>query len=625
MEACTLTLYQNNIFRVTGLPVDATSKEVSRQAQKLQMLEEMGGGSTGPQSAFPLAVPPTTDEIRAALSRMKEPEHRMVDEFFWYWPEEFGASKSDPAIQAMLAGDAEGAVRLWREREKSGSHVAQHNMAILYHMYAVDWTVHHVAYGIDQSLDDQVQGYWRKSFDRWEPLVDSDNLWDMLKERVRSLDDEALTTGFVRRMLKQLPEALDRVNAEAALRFAEQGRIDCAKFHVNFMRETHPGRDDVDTTSEMVLQPTKRRVEQHLDSFKKQTEKAPERGAELAIQLLERCRPMMDLFDLFHGQEAHQRNDLFDQVAETVLQMIIDHQKSTNDNKTFVDLLHKTLGFASGTQLRERIIKNISIGDANIDFDRLRPILDKLENIVTESCRPNVKLQRIKSTILPELPKFAANSGSPKNTSNLLLDSVANALRSISVDAHNDSKDYNTALEAIEIAARLAVDSDNKKRIDSDLTLIRNTVGTSLCFYCGKKNGEAKRKIDVAMHKVTSATSAGTRYNTGKFSVPRCEDCYQFHRRHWKVMWAGAIVGAIAGTWFIPWAAVGGAGLMVLILGGWISYLLLKDSSDGRIGCFGIGATLFGLAACASIAEEDYGQSIASNMLGGAILGSAKQ
>jgi hypothetical protein len=404
MEACTLTLYQNNIFRVTGLPVDATSKEVSRQAQKLQMLEEMGGGSTGPQSAFPLAVPPTTDEIRAALSRMKEPEHRMVDEFFWYWPEEFGASKSDPAIQAMLAGDAEGAVRLWREREKSGSHVAQHNMAILYHMYAVDWTVHHVAYGIDQSLDDQVQGYWRKSFDRWEPLVDSDNLWDMLKERVRSLDDEALTTGFVRRMLKQLPEALDRVNAEAALRFAEQGRIDCAKFHVNFMRETHPGRDDVDTTSEMVLQPTKRRVEQHLDSFKKQTEKAPERGAELAIQLLERCRPMMDLFDLFHGQEAHQRNDLFDQVAETVLQMIIDHQKSTNDNKTFVDLLHKTLGFASGTQLRERIIKNISIGDANIDFDRLRPILDKLENIVTESCRPNVKLQRIKSTILPELP-----------------------------------------------------------------------------------------------------------------------------------------------------------------------------------------------------------------------------
>jgi hypothetical protein len=86
-------------------------------------------------------------------------------------------------------------------------------------------------------------------------------------------------------------------------------------------------------------------------------------------------------------------------------------------------------------------------------------------------------------------------------------------------------------------------------------------------------------------------------------------------------MWAGAIVGAIAGTWFIPWAAVGGAGLMVLILGGWISYLLLKDSSDGRIGCFGIGATLFGLAACASIAEEDYGQSIASNMLGGAILG----
>jgi hypothetical protein len=521
----------------------------------------------------------------------------------------------------MIAGDCEGAVQLWRDREKAGSSVAQHNMAILYHMYAVDWTNYHVSENIDQALDEQIKGYWRKSFDRWEPLVDSEDLWHMLKERVRAMEDEALTTGFVRRMLKQLPLALDRVNAEAALKLAEQGRIDWARFHIDFMRETHPGLDNVECALEMVLLPTKRRVEQHLDSFKSQTEKAPKRGAELANQLLERCRPMMDLFELFHGQERYQRNDLFDQVAETVLQMVISHQRTTGDNKAFVDLLRQTLGFASGTQLRERIIENISIGENNIQFDRSRPILEKLEKIVTESCRPRVKLQRIKSSILPELPKFAADSGSPENAGNLLLDSVANVLRSISVDAHNESKDYKTALEAIEIAARLAVDPDNKKRINSDLSLIKNTVGTSLCFYCAQKSGAAKRKIDVAMHKFTAFTPSGTQYNTGKFSVPRCEDCYLFHRRHWKVMWAGAIVGAIAGTWFIPWAAVAGAGLMVLTIGGWNSYLLLRDSSDGRIGCFGIGATLFALAACANIAEEDYGQSIFSNMLGGAILG----
>ena len=115
MDACTLDLYKKNIFRITGLSVDATSKEVSRQVQKLQMLEDMGGSdAAGPQPAFALAGKRSSDEIRDALSRMKEPEHRLIDEFFWFWPEEFGASKDDAAIQAMLSGDEKGAYQLWR-------------------------------------------------------------------------------------------------------------------------------------------------------------------------------------------------------------------------------------------------------------------------------------------------------------------------------------------------------------------------------------------------------------------------------------------------------------------------------------------------------------------------------
>ena len=118
MEACTLELYKKNIFRITGLPVDATTKEIARQAQKLQMQEEMGGMITGSKPAFALQIDPTSEEIRAALSRMKEPQHRLVDEFFWYWPEKFGESKNDPAIQAMMSGDAKGAINIWRQRQQ---------------------------------------------------------------------------------------------------------------------------------------------------------------------------------------------------------------------------------------------------------------------------------------------------------------------------------------------------------------------------------------------------------------------------------------------------------------------------------------------------------------------------
>jgi hypothetical protein len=511
LEACTLALYQKNIFRVTGLPVDATSKEVSRQAQKLQMLEEMGGGPAGPLPAFPLAIPPTTDEIRAALSRMKEPEHRIVDEFFWYWPEEFGASKSDPAIQAMIAGDSEGAVQLWRGREKAGSYVAQHNMAILYHMYAVDWTNYHVSYDIDQNLDDQIKGYWRKSFERWEKLIERDELWDMLKARIRSLEDEALTTGFVRRMVKQLPSALDKVNAEAALRLAEQGRLDWARFHVDFMNETHPGLDDVESTSEMVLEPTKIRVEQYLESFEQQADKNPAKGAELASQLLDHCRPMMGLFDLFHGNDAHQRNDLFDKVAETVLQMVISHQRTTGDNKAFVTLLQKALKFASGAHVRERIIKNISIGEGNLKGQLLEPIFKTLKSIQESSNKQKAKLAAITENIIPKLPEVVSKIGPDSKICKNLFDSISITLRGISIDANNLENDYSTAFSALQLALKLAKSQELKTRLQGDMQQLNANISVA------KTNTQAASSGCLVLFLVPSLAGISIVYHFIKF------------------------------------------------------------------------------------------------------------
>jgi hypothetical protein len=510
MEACTLDLYKKNIFRITGLPVDATSKEVSRQVQKLQMLEEMGGGDVaGTQPAFTLAGKRSSDEIRDALSRMKEPEHRLIDEFFWFWPEEFGASKDDPAIQAMLAGDKQTALQLWRDREKSGSHVAQHNMAIIYHMYAVDWTNSHIEGELDEDREDEIKACWQKAFDRWEPMIEADELWDMLKERARSLNDEVLTTGFVRRILKILPEALDRVNAKAALKLAEQGRIDWAKFHINFMRETHPGLDDVDSTSEMVLEPTKKRVEQYLESFAKQVEKAPQRGADLANELLDRCRPMMNLFDLFHGEDAHQRNDIFDQVAETILQMVVTRQKATGDNQAFfesaqdfVKLAQEALEFASGVNLRERIIKNISIVEEVQQKQQIEERLQSISKIIKHIAKipvsPQEKYAQIIDDIIPKLPGISSQLGAlSKNYSKAyesILNVIAVNLGKIAVKARWSYDDFDTARKAIDLAQTLVKCSELKIKLTDDAeklaaeqlaenSLIESTKSSSGCLF----------------------------------------------------------------------------------------------------------------------------------------------
>jgi len=495
MEACTLSLYEKNIFRITGLPVDATAKEIARQAQKLQMLEEMGG-SAPMQACFPLNPPPSTDQIRAALARMREPEHRLVDEFFWYWPEKFSDSKNDPAIQALLAGDGQKAVDIWVERENEGSVTAIHNLAVMFHMFAVDWTNHHVASEtavnrevsedspwappakriaiLDSGRDEKIKGYWKDAFDRWERLADSDDLWDVVKGRVRSLEDEALTIGFVRRMRSLLPQAFDRINAEAALKFADHGRMDWAQFHVDFMRSTHQGMDDVDSTAELVLAPTKKRVELRLQAARDAVSKEPERGLPLASDLLSHCQPLMALFDLFHGPETHQRSDLFDSVAETVLMLGAKYRKATSDNERLLPVLSQALAFASSIQVRERVLEAIEVVKGDVSFSKIKPIFDKLRSISESETPPKVRLNRIKLQVLPLLPNAASILRDQPQLHGDMLDSVALSLRALSIEANNDHGDVDTADESIKLAQKLAKSEQVKLRIAGDLETLNS-------------------------------------------------------------------------------------------------------------------------------------------------------
>src|SRR6266404_5917889 len=101
IDAATKDLFRKNAFRITGLSVDLTTPQFVRRAEKLKMLAELGQAPHKQNAAFPMKPPPSLDEIQEAIRNVKDPEKRMVDEFFWFWPEEFGNSQSDPAIQAL--------------------------------------------------------------------------------------------------------------------------------------------------------------------------------------------------------------------------------------------------------------------------------------------------------------------------------------------------------------------------------------------------------------------------------------------------------------------------------------------------------------------------------------------
>ncbi len=544
LSSAHLGIYRENTFRITGLPVDATEREIKKQAGRLKMMEELGQAEA--THAYALQPPPTADQIRAAMQRLKEPELRLIDEFFWFWPNEFGKSAEDRAIQAIQRGDANEAHQIWTAAANGGKnryhdlsilddedvcninrYVAGHNLAVLYHMAALDWTLFDLKQAVDPEREKKIERHWRDSFQYWERVAVEDDIWEVLRTRVAALEDPRLTTGFVRRMRISLPMAFDKINAEAALRFAELVRMDWARKHIAFMNETHQGLDDVEKTTQLVLAPARKRVKQLMQAAQDQTNSNPHDGLAAATKLLDACKPLQDLFEIFHGRESHHQTDLFDEVAETVNICCVRYAKASGEFAAPNAVLQRALSFATAPKLRELIQKNKAIWIENLRAAELAPVYSKLNKVKSSEDGPTQRLGQIKSTVLPLIAKAIEKEGASDVGCIALQDAAATVLRGISVDAYNENSDYITALAAIKLASLLVQNDENRRQIEKELRLLTSAVQDADCFFCKTRPASKVTSIPVEMYgDVTRDPIAGMiNYRHTTVHVPRCPQC----------------------------------------------------------------------------------------------------
>jgi hypothetical protein len=435
------------------------------------MLHELGRGGSH-QHAFPLNPLPTVHQIRDAIQQLKDPERRIVDEFFWFWPSEFGQRPSDPAIQALGNGDSQAALQQWQSSQSGGQRgvVARHNLAVFWHLTALEWENKSLNDGVDDdTLREEIRSYWKQAFQYWDDLLHEDDLWDILASRVRQLDDPRLTSGFARKIRATLPQAFDKINAELAISYVHAKKRDLARFHVDFMRQTNQGLDDIENTAELVLSPPRKQLREQLNAAKRTADEDPARANEAGHALLRSAQPLLELFDLFHGKGHLTRDDIFDEVAATSLTCAIAHQRATSDDNAFVSLLCDTLPLAASEDLRLRITKNIDIGKGNIARTQLRPLRDTLDEITKINDSIRAKLLRLRNEVLPRLKTFAADDSSAKEALDECCSAVAWVFRTLSVDAHNDDGDTELALEIIELARQFAKEPDLQNKIAEDI------------------------------------------------------------------------------------------------------------------------------------------------------------
>ena len=383
IAASTKDLFRHNAFRITGLAVDATAREVIRHADKLKMLLELGQEPHAKNNAHPLDPPPTIDEIREAIQKIKDPEKRLIDEFFWFWPEEFGKSDCDPALQALAKGDTKTANEIWRKRinEESYGIVAKHNLAVTYYLIALDLGHLATEKAVSEESRLKISDTWKSSVRKWGRIQDDEKLWEKVTERIRQLNEPSLPTGFARRMRAMLPDALNKINADLIFGFAESGKIEIAKDYIAYIRETSDGQNGFKNAAEAVLLPAKNLLKEQITQAVARGEASPADAANAARELLKQSRQALDLFDLFLGENSDERNELYDEVATICNRLPIAYHKATGDNKTCIEILRLVLPFVSSNELRKQIEENISVLNKNLDVEKENEIFRNLSPI----------------------------------------------------------------------------------------------------------------------------------------------------------------------------------------------------------------------------------------------------
>ena len=356
-ELATPDIYRQNSFRVMGLPVWANPRDVQRQRTTLKIAAKFGVNSGSYNGGcLPLSPAPGEDDISKAVQRLLDPESLFIDELFWFWPQNF-EEHNDASLELLSAGRVKEAAALWQQEEKGHQkrEVAAHNMAVLYHAWALDFEHRMGTRALPEKERDTRRICWENAYNRWVKLMDNDIFWSRVRARVRAHDDPRLTTGMARRIHECLPKALLLINARLAARAASSNDSLGAKFHVELMRRSGFGDSQVDEALRESLATVRERIAFLCKPAESAANSNPRGAANIARRLLQDVEPLLTTINFLLPKGSPIRDAAYDQVVDAALTCNVAFGNATENWRECDQFLERVQPLACGYSLRKRI------------------------------------------------------------------------------------------------------------------------------------------------------------------------------------------------------------------------------------------------------------------------------
>jgi hypothetical protein len=478
LDACTPHVYRQNAFRITGLLPDASIRDIKRRIDDLKHADEMGDAEEEHSHAFALHPPPTIDQIRDAALRLQDPERRIIEEFFWFWPMEWGNGKQDPALHALTQGDNKTPFRMWKKALSSDDPeetiVSKHNLAVMYQMAALDGELKSVKKSLTEDSLARIDEYWRTSFIWWEELSKAETFWSLISARIRMLNEPRLTTGFSRRLRATFPQAMDKINAMLAVQYIESGNAQLAQKHIAFMYETHQGLDNVSKTLALVTDPLRARICDAIDKAIHIADQSPTRAVRAAEDLFKAIHQPLSIIMEILPREDHDRIDLCDAVAEAALDCSNAFVREEHDPEQCLAILEEAQSIAGSQESRQKIADIIEIARG---ATLLQPILTACENALNAAqSRPENALS-VANDLLAQVKEAQQQIEKPGISSEIrhrAKNEIAATLMQCAIIFGNKTEKWTPCVEYLQRSLSMAVDADLKKHINRNLQIAQH-------------------------------------------------------------------------------------------------------------------------------------------------------
>jgi|GEM_PF-6248708 len=323
--------FLHNTYRVLEMPVTASMKELTRRGTAIETAQQTGAPvPVGNQPIYRIKEELEAEEDNKALLRLGNPDHRMLDIFFWFWPMAHGIGR-DEALDYLKSGSEKQAVEVWLQNLHGGgvSGICKHNLAVMYTFKALHHEIS-ASSNKEGGVSAQLSDDWSEAGKYWNLTLEDELTWTTYIEYINLVGDPRVTTGYNRKVRGYLPTIFTALLGNLAVRNISQGSTHDVKRLIEIAQNTGFEEEMVKKGLVLAGKPLEDRARMFLTLTKNNIE-TNILNAETSIQaFVDGCHPLIDPLTMLYDN-SRRAQSLFDTLAETGHDYAMRYAKHTDE------------------------------------------------------------------------------------------------------------------------------------------------------------------------------------------------------------------------------------------------------------------------------------------------------